>query len=31
MRLTRGTLVVRRQDDRYELAGPAEHVFSGDA
>jgi diaminopimelate epimerase len=31
VRLPGGTLVVRPRDERYELAGPAEYVFSGDA
>ena len=31
VRLPGGTLVVRPRGDRYELAGPAEYVFSGDA
>jgi len=31
VRLPGGTLVVRPRGERYELAGPAEYVFSGDA
>ncbi len=31
VRLPGGTLVVRPRGDRYELAGPAEYVFTGDA
>jgi len=31
VRLPGGTLVVRPRGDRYELAGPAEYVFSGEA
>jgi diaminopimelate epimerase len=30
VRLPGGTLVVRRRGDRYELAGPAEYVFTGE-
>jgi diaminopimelate epimerase len=31
VRLPGGTLVVRPRGDRYELAGPTEYVFTGDA
>jgi diaminopimelate epimerase len=30
VRLPGGTLVVRQRGDRYELAGPAEYVFTGE-
>ena len=30
VRLPGGTLVVRPRGDHYELAGPAEYVFTGD-
>jgi diaminopimelate epimerase len=31
VRLSGGTLIVRPRGERYELAGPAEYVFTGES